>query len=70
LERGRGSRGVHGKRSTRSNRKIRRRLKTRRKDNTVEGEDLRSRFSYILSQASFDHISTNSLMISMVSKLA
>ena len=46
MERSRGSRGVHGRRSMRSNRKIRGRLETRRKGNTVEGENLRSRFSY------------------------
>jgi len=41
-ERDRGSRGVHGRRSMRSNRKIRRRLETRREGNTMEGENLHS----------------------------
>ena len=46
MERDRGSRGVHRRRSARSNRKIRGRLETRREGNTVEGENLHSRFSY------------------------
>jgi len=46
LERDRGSRGIHGRRSARSNRKIRRRLEMRREDNTVEREDLCPRLSY------------------------
>jgi len=46
LERNRRSRGVHGRRSTRSNGKIRRRIETRRKSDTVEGENLRPRLSY------------------------
>jgi len=46
LERGRGSRGVHRRKSARSNRKIRGRLEMRREGNTVEGENLCPRFSY------------------------
>jgi len=46
LERDRGSRGVHGRGSVRSNGKIRRRLEMRRKGNTVERENLRPRLSY------------------------
>jgi len=46
LKRDRGSRRVHRRRNVRDNRKIRRRLETRRKNNTVEGEDLCPRLSY------------------------
>jgi len=46
LERGRGSRGVHRRRSARSNRKIRRRLEIRKKGNTIEEENLCPKFNY------------------------
>jgi len=46
LERDRGSRGVHRRGSARSNRKIRRRLETRRKGDTVKEENLCPRLSY------------------------
>jgi len=46
LKRDKGSRGVHKKRSVRSNRKIRRRLETKREGDTVEEENLHSRLSY------------------------
>jgi len=46
LERDKGSKGVHRRGSIRSNGKIRRRLEMRREGNTIEGENLHSRFSY------------------------
>jgi len=48
LERDRISRRVCRRRSMRSSRKVGRRLEERRKSNTVEGEDLRSRLGYAL----------------------
>jgi len=46
LERDKRSRRVYRRRSARSSRKVRRRLEERRKSDTVEGEDLRSRLGY------------------------
>jgi len=46
LERDRGSKRVHRRRSVRSNRKVRKRLEIRRKNNTVEEENLCPRLSY------------------------
>jgi len=46
LERDRRSRRFYRRRNARSSRKVRRRLEERRKSDTIEGEDLRSRLSY------------------------
>jgi len=48
LERDRRNRRVCRRRSVRSSKKVRRRLEERRKSNTMEGEDLRSRLGYAL----------------------